>query len=351
MGRADNKGEVTDKLISIYEELAKKNVGLITTGFMFVSKTGKTAHSQAGIHEDFLIPSLKKLVSRIKEYNTKIFAQIAHGGKQILNFNQKEFKPLAPSAIKDKLSGIVPKKMSIEEIKETINDFIQGARRVYESGFDGVQLHVAHGYLLSEFISPYCNIRDDNYGGSIENRFRIVEEIITGIQDEVGKGFSITAKLNVGDFVEGDPQLTIDESKIHAKNMVDLGVAAIETSGGLFESAKYGNVTASRVRIKSAEDEAYYFPQAKIIKNEISDTPVILVGGIRSKEVAERVINDGMDFVAMSRPLIREPDLIMRWKIESKKADCISCNRCLFSSGEVICHPLKKLKRKQKKDS
>ncbi|MBD3229362.1 MAG: NADH:flavin oxidoreductase [Candidatus Lokiarchaeota archaeon] len=351
MGRAKRNGEMTYNLISVYEKLAKNNIGLIITGFMFVSKKGKAAPHQAGIHEDFLIPGLKNLVSRVKEYDeAKIFAQIAHGGKQLLAFNPKNFTPLAPSAIKDKLSGIMPKKMSIKEIKEVINDFIQGARRSYESGFDGVQLHIAHGYLLSEFISPYCNKRNDEYGGSVENRFRIIKDIIIGIQDELGKDYPIAAKLNVADFVKEEPQLTIEESKKYAKKMADLGIAAIETSGGLFESAKYGNQTASRVKIKEIEDEAYFFPEARIIKNEIGDIPVILVGGIRSREMAEKVLNEGMDFIAISRPFIREPDLLMKWKNSAKKSDCISCNRCLFSSGQVICHPLKKLERKKKRE-
>lgn len=351
MGRADRHGKVTDKLISVYKKLAENNIGLIITGFMFVSNKGKAAPRQLGINDDFLIHSLKNLVSQVKEYDdAKIFAQIAHGGKQLLAYNPKNFTPLAPSAIKDKLSGIMPKEMSSEEIKETIGDFVQGALRAYESGFDGVQLHVAHGYLLSEFISPYCNKRKDDYGGNIENRFRILNDIITGIQDEIGKDYPIAAKLNVADYVQEEPHLTIEESKIHAKKMSDLGIAAIETSGGLFESAKYGNLTASRTKIKDIKDEAYFFPEAKIIKKEIGDIPIILVGGIRSKEIAEKVLNDGMDFIAMSRPLIREPDLLMKWKNSAKKSDCISCNRCLFSSGKVICHPLKKLKRKKKRE-
>ena len=130
----------------------------------------------------------------------------------------------------------------------------------------------------------------------------------------------------------------------------DLGVIAIETSGGLFESALYGDLTASRVKIKSPEDEAYFFKEAKMIKDEVGNLPIILVGGIRSLSVAEKVIKAGIDLVALSRPFIREPDLVIKWiNGISTKSECISCNRCLLGSGPkgVECQILKKLKRRQ----
>ncbi|MHA1268826.1 MAG: NADH:flavin oxidoreductase [Candidatus Helarchaeota archaeon] len=351
LGMATDDGKITDKLIDVLKILALNKIGLITTGFMYIMKNGKSAPRQLGIYNDSHIIGLRRLVDSIKNCSTdtKIFAQLAHGGKQILGVDPSDFIPVAPSAIKDKLSGIIPKEMTSNEIKECIRNFILAANRAYSAGFDGIQLHCAHGYLLSEFLSPYCNKRTDDYGGNIQNRFKIISEIISGIHDTLGKEFPITAKLNVSDFVKDFPQLTIDESKIIAKMMVDIGVSAIETSGGLFESAMYGNLTASRVNIKTPHDEAYFLTEAKIIKKTIGDTPVILVGGIRSRDTVEFVLNEGIDFVALSRPLIREPDLILKWiKNTSNKAECISCNRCLFSLKPpgVECIPLKKLKRK-----
>jgi len=353
MGMATESGEVTDKLIDVYCKLAEFEIGLITTGFMYVSKNGKAMPRQVGVYDDSLISGLKNLVMKVKDtsHDVKIFAQIAHVGRQVLNYKPSDPLPIAPSAIKDKLCNVVPKEMTKQDIKQCINDFIQAAKRIYYSEFDGVQLHCAHGYLLSEFISPYCNRRTDEYGGSTENRFRIVKEILLGIQDEIGKNFPVSIKLNVGDFVADEPQLKIDESKIYAKMLTELGIAAIETSGGLYESAIYGNKTASRVKINKIEDEAYFLNEAKIIKNEIGATPVILVGGIRSVQTVESVLNEGIDFIAISRPLIREPDLIIKWINNiSNKSECISCNRCLLGSGPkgVECQVLKKSKRRYK---
>jgi len=356
MGAATENGEVTEKLISKYVELAKNEIGLIISGFMYVNKLGKSAPRQTGIHDNSLIVNLKKMVSQVKEYDVEFFAQIVHGGRQIsigrslFDLDTKDEIAYAPSPIADKFFKIKPKEMTLEDIKNCVKDFIDATKRVYEAGFDGVQLHCAHGYLLSTFLSPYCNIRKDEYGGSIENRFRIIKEIILGIQDVVDKNFPITAKLNVADFVgPNEPQLRIEESRKYAKMMADLGVGAIETSGGLYESVLYGNFSASRVKIKKSKDEAYFLNEAKIIKKEIGDCPIILVGGIRSLETAEKVLNEGMDFVSMSRPFIREPDLLIKWKNKTSiKSDCISCNRCLLDNSPkgVRCIVLEKLERK-----
>lgn len=351
LGMATDKGEVSDKLISIYETLAKNEIGLIISEYMYVTRSGKAGARQLGIYDDFLIESLKRLVSSVKDYDVKFFTQIAHVGRQKFVSGLKTANLIAPSPIMDKTVNIMPKEMTIEDINNCIKGFIDAARRTYEAGFDGVQLHCAHGYLLSEFISPYCNQRKDLYGGSIENRFRIINDIIIGIQDEVDKKFPIISKLNVADFVgPNEPQLRIEESKIFAKIMVDLGVTAIETSGGLMESMLYGDYAASRIKIKKIEDEAYFLEEAKEIKKEIGNFPVILVGGIKSLEVAEKVLHEGMDFIAMSRPFIREPDLIKKWKSgKSKKSECTSCTRCFtdFSPKGVKCVVLEKLERKK----
>jgi len=360
MGASKENGEVTEKLTSKFVELAKNEVGLIISGYMYVTKNGKSAPRQSGIYDDSLVKGLKKMVSQVKEYSDVIFfAQIAHGGRQVVtgkqfvNLDITDVPSLAPSSIADKLLQIKPKEMTIEEIKNCEKSFIDAARRVYEAGFDGVQLHCAHGYLLSTFLSPYSNIRKDDYGGSIENRFRIIKKIVLGIQDEVGKDFPIIVKLNVADFVgPNETQLRVDESKQYAKMMTDLGICAIETSGGIYETVMYGNLSTSRVKIKNPEDEAYFLNEAKIIKEEVGDCPVILVGGIRSLEVAEKVLNEGIDFISLSRPLIREPDLLIKWRNgTSTKADCISCNRCLLdlSPKGVRCIVLEKLEKKRKR--
>lgn len=351
-GMATDDGQVTEKEITVYENLAKNEIGLIVSGYMYVTKEGQCLPRQLGIYDDSLMPGLKKLVASVKQYeDVKFFAQIAHGGRQTVPIVSEEI--YAPSPIADKFTHTIPKEMTIEHIKRCVRGFVDAAKRVHEAGFDGVQLQCAHGYLLSQFLSPYCNRRTDSYGGSIENRFRIIEEIITGIQDELNKTYPITAKLNMADFVIENPQLTIEESKIFAKMMVDLGISAIEVSGALMESILYeGNLGTSRFKISKIEDEAYFLNEAKTIKNEIGETPVILVGGIRSLEVVNKVLEEGIDFVALSRPFIREPDLITKWKNGlSDKADCISCNSCYRYDKPKgnKCEVLKRLERKKKK--
>ncbi len=348
MRSSNRKGEVTEDTLKIFGDLAKNDLGVIISGYMYVSKSGLAAPKQLGIYDDSLISGLKKLALTVKDYGAAIFAQIAHGGRQSL---MKESDSIAPSSIPDKFMQRETRKMNEEDIKTLVNDFIASAKRAYVAELDGVQLHCAHGYLLSLFLSPYANKRADSYGGSIENRTRIIEEITMGIQDELGKSFPIIAKVNISDFVKDPNQLTIDESKLMMKRMADFGIAAIEPSGGFYESAMYGNVTAMRIKIRTLEDEAYFLPEAKIIKKEVGDVPVMVVGGIRSLVTAEKIINEGLDFVSLSRPLIREPDLIKKWKEgKSDKADCISCGRCLIdmSPRPVECSPLKKKLQKLK---
>jgi 2,4-dienoyl-CoA reductase-like NADH-dependent reductase (Old Yellow Enzyme family) len=280
--------------------------------------------------------------------------QLAHGGREIFKALAKElnFEVMAPSSIVDKVAQTKPREMTQDDIITCIKSFVAAAKRAYEAEFDGIQLHCAHGYLLSEFLSPYFNKRLDAYGGNPENRFRIVQEIVRGIRDAVGKSYPLTVKLNTGDFVPETPHLTIEEAKIFAKWLVKEGVSAIETSGGCYESALMGNLSPSRVKIKSKEDEAYFLSEAQIIKHEIGKIPTILVGGLRSKEMVEHVLQF-VDFVALARPLVQEPDLIIKWRDNiSSHSGCISCNRCLMEQGTkgLRCVYLEK-KQKQNKSA
>ena len=345
-------GEVTDKLLKLYQKLAEGEIGLITTGFSFVQENGKAFYNQIGIHKDELLPGLRKLVKIVKDRSdSRIFIQIAHAGRQVFPDFAKSRDIIAPSSLTDKLTNITPREMTREDITACIRNFIAAGRRAYEAEFDGVQLHLAHGYLLSEFISPHYNQRTDEYGGSIENRFRIIQEIIRGIYDETDKQFPVTVKLNAADFVKDEPQLTITDSKIIARMLIKEGIAAIEVSGGTYESTLLGNYTPSRTKIKSKENEAYFLPEAKIIKREVKDLPIILVGGIRSKAVAEEVL-EFVDFVALSRPFIQEPDLVKKWQQSiSTRAECISCNRCLFEQGGkgLRCIYMEKIQKRKKR--
>lgn len=332
----DGEGYVTDRLGDMYEALAKGGMGLIITGYAYVRPDGKSSLNQAAIYDDKFIPAYKKTVKRVHKYKTKIALQIAHGGRQ----TKPEIcgcTPLAPSAVTDSSSGITPKEMNESDILDIIKCFGQAARRAKEAGFDGVQLHAAHGYLLSEFISPYTNRRTDKWGGTVENRAMILIEVLKECRKEVGRGYPILIKLNSMDGVSGG--LNIEESTQIALALDKHEIDAIEVSGGIAEA---GDVTA-RAGIRSRKDEAYFSNYAQRIKQSVS-VPVICVGGIRSVEVMEGIINDKKaDMVAMSRPLIREPDLVNKIRGGIKtEADCISCSQCWNPEGIRCAQLLKK---------
>jgi len=337
-GMASEDGNVTDKLVELYKNLAEGGTGLIITGYIYVQHVGKGAPYMTGIDRDDFILGLKRITGAVHKYGNgcKVAVQLVHCGRQTSLVET----PLAPSAVFEPVINKMPRAMTIEEIEETIEAFAEAARRAKGAGFDAVQLHGAHGYLLSEFLSPYTNRRTDEYGGNIENRMKIVEDIYSRTMEKVGKDFPILIKMNVSDFLEGGIDLI--ESRKIAERLSNLGIAAIETSGGMFETREYNkNLTASRTKIRSKDKEAYFLPYAREIKKVIN-IPLILVGGIRSLEVIEKILAEGSaDFISLSRPLIREPDLPNKWlkKRDKFTADCISCNACYKSlmDGGVRC--------------
>jgi 2,4-dienoyl-CoA reductase-like NADH-dependent reductase (Old Yellow Enzyme family) len=221
--------------------------------------------------------------------------------------------------------------MTLEQIRRTIEDFGQGAIRAKEAGFDGVQIHAAHGYLLSQFLSPFFNRREDEYGGSIVNRARIVLEVLRRIREGVGERFPVLIKLNSQDFMEKG--LSVEEMVEVAAMLRGEGIDAIELSGGAHHSGKFMPLRIGCLELP--EDEVYYGYEALRYKEKIR-VPLMLVGGIRSYQVAEKIIREGLtDYVSLSRPVIREPDLINRWKSgDLRKALCKSDNRCLLSALE-----------------
>lgn len=335
---ASEDGRVTDKLVDLYGLLAKGGIGLIITGYTYVQKNGKGAPYMMGIYRDDLVPGLRRIAEEIhtNSKGCKVAIQLVHCGRQTALVEN----PLAPSAVFEPIVKRMPKEMTVKEIEETVEAFAEAAERAKEAGFDAVQLHAAHGYLLSEFLSPYTNRRTDEYGGNIGNRMRILKEIYNSIVRKTGKDFPVLIKMNVSDFIEGGVDL--NESKKISGRLSNLGIAAIETSGGMFETRIFNkDLRASRTKITTKEKEAYFLPYAKEIKKVIN-IPLILVGGIRSLDVIEEILRSGdADFVALSRPLIREPDLPNKWlkKIGGLTAECISCNACYGSlrTGGVRC--------------
>jgi 2,4-dienoyl-CoA reductase-like NADH-dependent reductase (Old Yellow Enzyme family) len=229
--------------------------------------------------------------------------------------------PKGPSPMRN-IFGEETAAMSRQDIDTVIDSFAKAAGRARQAGFDAVQIHAAHGYLVSQFLSPYCNQRDDEYGGSSENRARLLLEIYRAVRETVGNNYPLLIKINCRDFLE--PEFTLQEMIAVCKQLEQRGLDAVELSGGMPFSAP-----KSPTRTGKAGRTPYHLDYAREFKKHL-DMPVILVGGVRSFEDAETILDQGhAEFIAMSRPLIREPHLARRWQNgDHTGAACISCNMC-----------------------
>ncbi|MGL5901321.1 MAG: NADH:flavin oxidoreductase, partial [Cetobacterium sp.] len=232
-----------------------------------------------------------------------------------------------------------------DEIKELVKAFADAARRVKASGFDGVEIHGGHGYLLSQFLSPYYNKRTDEYGGVIENRGRIIFEIFTAMREAVGNDFPIWIKLNSADYTE-EGGLTEEDSMYVARKLSQLGIDAIEVTGGNESIKDVGdnNLGAARTKVIVSKANESYFKNYAMELAETIDTPVILIGGNRHIDVMEEILNSSkVEFFTMSRPLTCEPDLLNIWNSgDLKRPKCVSCNKCYFTPGKRCIFNLKK---------
>jgi 2,4-dienoyl-CoA reductase-like NADH-dependent reductase (Old Yellow Enzyme family) len=343
-GMAAEDGACTPRLVEVYRRLAEGQVGLIITSHAYVRKDGQAGLLQLGIYDDHLKEGLRQMVEAVHGAKAKIVAQIAHAGF-FANADLSGMTPLAVSPAEQ--FGKSPRTMLTEKvIHEIVFSFGQAARRAKDVGFDGIQLHAAHGYLMSQFLSPVFNKRTDSYGGAVENRARALIETLGEVKSAVGKDYPVLIKLNSEDGLEGG--ITLRDSLKVGEMLQDAGIDGIEVSGGTAVSNALG---ASRSGIKSEEKEAYFRTASKAFK-EALDVPIILVGGIRSPGLAEKLLEQGVaDYFAMSRPLIREPGLVKRWASgDRSKSRCLSDNQC-FEPGRagegVYCVTEKKEQKKE----
>ena len=331
-GMAGERGECSPRLVNSMARLAQGGVGLIITSHAFVREDGKAGRRQLGISDDTFIDGLCRMTDAVHKEGGCIVAQLAHAG---IAANPKitGHRPVAPSQIGD-LEKTPRKVLTKKDIHEIVEAFGKAGTRAKEAGFDGVQLRPAHGYLLNQFISPAFNLREDAYGGSVENRARILLEIVQRIRSSVGLGYPVMVKLNNQDYLENG--LSLEDSVQIGCLLENAGVDAIELSGGTIASGKLGPI---RGPITTQEEEAYFKEAGKVFKNKLG-IPICLVGGIRSFQVAEKLLEEGYaDYISMSRPFIREPDLIKRWESgDRNKAACISDTKCFepARAGEGI---------------
>ncbi len=345
---ADDRGIITQQYHDFHIRLARNGVGLIFTGHCSVHPRGNYIRGMTALDRDEVIGPMRKLTQAVHAEGGKIFAQLNHAGSQS---RDESIQPLAPSVVSNPQFHRLPlAEASSEEIWEAVQAFGNAARRVREAGFDGVHVHAGHGYLLSEFLSPATNRREDEWGGSLENRQRLLLETYKSMRSAVGDDFPITNKIGMWDYVPGG--LPVEEGRATALMMDEVGVDAIELSAGLMSpraesAARYVGVTRRRAlqdkllhRVFAAPvKEAYYREEAKRHKASAKGQ-TILIGGVRTIELMNEVIEDGSaDFVSLARPFIREPDLVRQ--IEAGRTgmvDCVSCNICLMHEGSA---PLK----------
>lgn len=302
-GLAAEDGSCTPRLVELYARLSEGEVGLIITGHSYVLLEGKHAYGQLGIYKDALIPGLKTLTRAVHERGGKIVIQLSYGGAY--------------------LSKSRVERMTPADIQEVVQAFGQAAARAGEAGFDGVEIFAAHGFFLSQLLSPRYNSRTDAYGGPLDNRARALLESVDAVRNRVGRSYPLLVKLNARDGVERG--LTLEDSLQVGAWLKEREIDALEISGGLL------NIANLLDKKSGSEEQAVFFrEEAKAFKKTV-DLPLIIVGGIRSLAVAQKIVDDQVaDYVSMCRPFIREPDLIKRWQAgDQRNADCLSCNNCV----------------------
>jgi 2,4-dienoyl-CoA reductase-like NADH-dependent reductase (Old Yellow Enzyme family) len=364
-GLADNRGRPTDEQFQFYRGFIEGGIGLVITGYAGISQAGKSAlYHMNMIDSDELIPYHRKLVDRIHEIGGKIVLQICHCGRQ--TWSRETGEPLvAPSAVRCGSYREKPREITKAEILNVIDDFAQAGRRAKESGYDGVQIHAAHGYLLSTFLSCHANKRRDRWGGSAENRFRIVGETLRAVRKAVGEDYPVLIKMNT--YERAPLGMKPQECIKFAKMIEDTGCCdAIELSCGTNEGGfvmargefptdallrymrpycNYNSIIKFLLRyiiipvVKLMQPpfrEGYNLETATKIKQSVS-LPIITVGGMRSREFLNDAIEKKMtDFVSMARPLILEPDLPNKFKAgTSDAAVCDNCNQCVVAVDTV----------------
>ncbi len=306
-GIAAPDGGINEEAYAIYEELAKGGVGAVITGFTSVALHDYYFGGMMRLCDDALIPQYRKLTGLIHAEGTPVITQLALGA-----YYREE---------NGRYTQVEPDDMTEEEILLVIRQFIEAAVRAEKAGFDGIQIHAAHFFFLSRFISPAVSHRSDQWGGSTENRARILTRILTGIR-AAAPSLHITIKINSSDFTCGG--LTGDECLVICRLLDREGLDSIEVSGN----------GTSVSGIRAHKNEGYFVRNAAEIAEAVS-CPVICVGGFRALDTIEAVLNQTkIEAISLSRPLLREPDLPMRWQRDpSAISKCVSCNRCYQSEA------------------
>jgi len=328
---SDDRGVVKPVIIDLYRNLARGGVGLIVKGHLYVMDEGKAHRGMAGISNDYHVPKLRELTDRVHEEGGKIVAQLNHGG-----YNSRVDRAGPSDYEGERWSA---RELDVDEIGEIVEAFGDAAGRAMDAGFDGVQIHGAHGYLISQFLSRLANRREDEYGGSLENRMRLLNEVYDEVRARVGGCIPVMLKLNCDDFSPGG--FTIDDSVKVADSICKRGLNLLEVSAGGFNQR--GELRNRARSDKPGIAEADFAGYAEKIRKVSDSTTFALVSGIRSLSTMQALVDEGItDMISMSRPFVREPDLVEKLRDGQTEASCISCGQCsgreVFGKMMLRCH-------------
>lgn len=321
MNLCTSEGHITDRYLKYIEEKAKGGFGLIITEDYEIIEHGKGYEFIPSLRDDSYIEENKKLTDAVHSHGSKIFCQIYHPGRQSGHYANGNAQPIAPSAIKDPVNMDMPREITKDEIHELVKCFGDAARRAKEAGFDGVEIHAAHGYLLSEFLSPFFNKRTDEYGGCFQNRMRFLDEIYSSVRKNVGDSFTVTTRVSANEYVPGGR--SIAETLQLVKHMERLGFDAIHVTNSVYAShPRYFSIGTMFM------SHAFNLDDAAAIKNLV-DIPVILTNRINDPEMADMILETGKaDFIGFGRASICDPHIINKAK-EGRFDEIKPCIGCL----------------------
>lgn len=328
-------GSISQEIIDIYEDVAKGGASTIITGFAFTIEGENPTHRMIAAYDDKFIKGFQKLTDTVHKNGANIILQLASGGSQA-KFNYRKRKIYGPSAIEHKFTGITPIEMTKDNINNLVIAFGDSALRAKKGGFDGVQIHAAHGYLLSQFLAPYYNRRKDEYGGNIENRARIIFELYNNMREKTGDDFPILIKINCSDFL-GEDGLSQEDSRFICKKLDEMGIDLIEISGNVGFNQTEPQLIRPEIN-KDKSKQSYFSEYAKIIAEEIN-VPVSVVGGNRDFGMMNEILNNSpIEYFSLARTVLCEADVVNKWaENPDYNPKCISCNQCWSLKHGNIC--------------
>jgi 2,4-dienoyl-CoA reductase-like NADH-dependent reductase (Old Yellow Enzyme family) len=318
---AGPEGEVTGRLLAYLEARAAAGVGLVFAEASFIEKRGRLFEGELGLHDDALIPGLRRLTQTIKSHGAKSCIQIVHSGRNTLDQTRDE-PPVAPSAIPT-VNGPMPRMLTKAEIEELPEQFAQAAHRAVSAGFDSIEIHMAHGYLLCQFVSPVANHRTDEYGGSLENRLRLPLAVLRRVRQTVGAGYPMLVRISADEYVQGGMRLSDWQGAAPA--LVEAGADCIDVSSGMPEATEpaFGGLLTAQSRTSPG----YMLHLAEGIKRSVP-VPVIAAGRLHDPDFCQHALQDGRtDLIGTARGLLADPQWVTKAQA-GRKEDIVMCTLC-----------------------